>query len=441
MHQHQTNYSEANSERWKYQMSGKHAKKKFSARRRFVMGATIAVGGVAIPATFAGVASAATMPASTGYGVPVSGALVTAYHQSGSAWALGWHTGIDLAASEGESVHSAGPGVVVGVNAAGAAYGNHVVVQHDDGKYTLYAHLSSVSVSVGQTVDNSTEVGKAGHTGNASGPHLHFEVRTDPTQYSANVFSDPVAWLAGHGVTVGDSTPVATPPPPVTPPVTTPAPKPRASKSVYTVEPGDTLYDISIAHHIGDGGLDTWKPLYADNVDVVGSNPDLIYPGQRLRLPGDSAPPVSTPPVTPPPVDTPPVTTPPPATGGGSNTPVIAPDAPGTPSGYSARSPQAWEPLIFQAMDLVGMDHSKAAAVESLMAAESGGDPNAINNYDSNAQNGTPSEGLMQVIQPTFDANHVDGTSTNLYDPLANIAAALQYINNQYGGVIPSSPY
>lgn len=142
-------------------------------------------------------------------------------------------------------------------------------------------------------------------------------------------------------------------------------------------------------------------------------------------------------PVTPP-------TTPPPVTTPVGTTPVIAPDCPGTSSGYCAHSVTYWAPLIEQAMTLVGGNvaaNHNVTGVEALMSAESGGDPNAINNYDSNAANGTPSKGLMQVIQPTFDANHVAGTSENLYDPLANLAAALQYINAQYGGVIPNSPY
>jgi soluble lytic murein transglycosylase-like protein len=119
--------------------------------------------------------------------------------------------------------------------------------------------------------------------------------------------------------------------------------------------------------------------------------------------------------------------------------PVIAPDAPGTPSGYAAHSVSYWGPLIEQAKSLVGVDYS-TVAIENLMASESSGDPNAINNFDSNAAHGTPSKGLMQVIQPTFDANHVAGTSQNIYDPLANIAAALQYIKVTYG-YVPNSPY
>ncbi|WP_055570231.1 transglycosylase SLT domain-containing protein [Streptomyces atriruber] len=66
---------------------------------------------------------------------------------------------------------------------------------------------------------------------------------------------------------------------------------------------------------------------------------------------------------------------------------------------------------------------------------ESAGDPNAQNGWDVNAQNGTPSKGLLQVIQPTFDAYHVDGTPNNLTDPVANITAAANYAADKYGSI------
>lgn len=66
---------------------------------------------------------------------------------------------------------------------------------------------------------------------------------------------------------------------------------------------------------------------------------------------------------------------------------------------------------------------------------ESAGDPNAKNGWDINAINGTPSVGLLQVIQPTFDAYHVEGTSTNIYDPVANITAAANYAADRYGSM------
>ncbi len=66
---------------------------------------------------------------------------------------------------------------------------------------------------------------------------------------------------------------------------------------------------------------------------------------------------------------------------------------------------------------------------------ESSGNPNAINSWDVNAINGTPSIGLLQVIKPTFDAYHVSGTVHSQYDPVANITAAANYAADKYGSI------
>ncbi|GHE12243.1 transglycosylase SLT domain-containing protein [Streptomyces alanosinicus] len=66
---------------------------------------------------------------------------------------------------------------------------------------------------------------------------------------------------------------------------------------------------------------------------------------------------------------------------------------------------------------------------------ESSGNPLAINNWDSNAAAGTPSKGLLQVIDPTFNAYHVAGTAFSPYDPVANITAACNYAAARYGSI------
>ncbi|NUS75744.1 MAG: transglycosylase SLT domain-containing protein [Streptomyces sp.] len=66
---------------------------------------------------------------------------------------------------------------------------------------------------------------------------------------------------------------------------------------------------------------------------------------------------------------------------------------------------------------------------------ESSGNPNAINNWDVNAINGTPSIGLLQIIKPTFDAYHVSGTAFSQYDPVANIVASANYAADKYGSI------
>ncbi|MFI0709050.1 transglycosylase SLT domain-containing protein [Streptomyces inhibens] len=66
---------------------------------------------------------------------------------------------------------------------------------------------------------------------------------------------------------------------------------------------------------------------------------------------------------------------------------------------------------------------------------ESSGNPMAINLWDINAKNGIPSKGLLQVIDPTFKTWHVEGTSWNIYDPVANITAACNYAADKYGSM------
>ncbi|MFJ9708655.1 transglycosylase SLT domain-containing protein [Streptomyces sp. NPDC101234] len=66
---------------------------------------------------------------------------------------------------------------------------------------------------------------------------------------------------------------------------------------------------------------------------------------------------------------------------------------------------------------------------------ESSGNPQAINLWDSNAAKGIPSKGLLQVIDPTFNAYHVAGTSYDIYDPVANITAACNYAAARYGSI------
>jgi SLT domain-containing protein len=94
---------------------------------------------------------------------------------------------------------------------------------------------------------------------------------------------------------------------------------------------------------------------------------------------------------------------------------------------------QRWAGVVLQALSMLGMPAGLLGRVLYQMQTESGGNPNAINLWDINAQRGDPSKGLMQVIGSTFAAYHVPGTSSNIYDPLANIAAAINYARHRYG--------
>lgn len=90
------------------------------------------------------------------------------------------HTGTDIAGGQcyGASIVAANDGTVIFSQAGQTGYGHYVIVDHGGGYSSLYAHMSSISVSVGQKVTRGqTEIGKVGETGWATGPHLHFEVR------------------------------------------------------------------------------------------------------------------------------------------------------------------------------------------------------------------------------------------------------------------------
>jgi murein DD-endopeptidase MepM/ murein hydrolase activator NlpD len=88
------------------------------------------------------------------------------------------HLGVDYAAPKGTAVRAIGVGVVESAGNLGG-YGNAVVVKHNNGHSTVYAHLSQMSVRRGQSVAQGQTIGKVGATGLATGPHLHFEFRVN----------------------------------------------------------------------------------------------------------------------------------------------------------------------------------------------------------------------------------------------------------------------
>lgn len=95
-----------------------------------------------------------------------------------------------------------------------------------------------------------------------------------------------------------------------------------------------------------------------------------------------------------------------------------------------------WRSTVAQALKMEGL-YSLANVERTLyqMQTESGGNPRAINLWDSNAKKGTPSKGLMQVIDPTFNAYARTGFNKNIYDPLSNILASVRYAVARYGSL------
>jgi murein DD-endopeptidase MepM/ murein hydrolase activator NlpD len=87
------------------------------------------------------------------------------------------HTGVDIPDPEGTPIGAAGVGTVIYAAYNGAGYGNLVVIQHRLGYTSWYGHMSSITAYVGEEVVGGTRIGYVGATGDATGPHLHFEVR------------------------------------------------------------------------------------------------------------------------------------------------------------------------------------------------------------------------------------------------------------------------
>jgi LysM repeat protein len=176
----------------------------------------------------------------------------------------------------------------------------------------------------------------------------------------------------------------------------------------YVVQPGDSMSAIASAHNLSLAALEAANPQV--------TNPNSISPGEILNIPGGAIP------VTP--VDT-----------GGI---ITIGDV--TYAQYNAGGDVgSWTSQACGIMSVPSANWVRGYAV--LCARESSGNANAINAYDSNAHgaiqsDGYPlhcSRGVAQCIPDTFASNHVAGTSVNIYDPVANIAASMRYVMGRYG--------
>lgn len=120
-------------------------------------------------------------PTGSGYIRPSSAPISSHYGPRSGLDSSGFHKGTDFGGAPGSPIYASKSGKVVLVQNDGApvsGYGMATIIQHDDGNYTLYAHQSSQSVSVGQSVTQGQVIGGMGSTGQSTGTHLHFEIRT-----------------------------------------------------------------------------------------------------------------------------------------------------------------------------------------------------------------------------------------------------------------------
>ncbi|MFE8974670.1 transglycosylase SLT domain-containing protein [Streptomyces cyaneofuscatus] len=207
----------------------------------------------------------------------------------------------------------------------------------------------------------------------------------------------------------------------------------KAAPAKHSVVSGETLSKIAREYSVSGG----WKKLYEGNRKAVGENPNLIHPGITLTIGAKAAAPSDA--------------------KAGKASKAAAPAAERTATAERAdrserttaapaAAPAAAAPATYT-NDLDGWikeslavmsQHGIPGSYEGIhrnIIRESSGNPNAINNWDSNAVKGTPSKGLLQVIDPTFQAYHVPGTSTDSYDPVANITAACNYAADRYGSI------
>ncbi|MER7520317.1 LysM peptidoglycan-binding domain-containing protein [Streptomyces sp. NPDC126499] len=199
----------------------------------------------------------------------------------------------------------------------------------------------------------------------------------------------------------------------------------KAGPAKYTVVRGDSLSKIARKYAVQGG----WKKLYRDNQAAVGSNPSLIRPGLKLTVNAQATPA-------------------PRADRSAERTAVKRSSTQGAAAARPAAAVQAAAPKaatyannldgwIRESLDVMarnGIPGSYDGIYRNIMR-ESSGNPLAINNWDSNAAAGTPSKGLLQVIDPTFRAYHVAGTPFDPYDPVANITAACNYAADRYGSI------
>ncbi|MBW1603501.1 LysM peptidoglycan-binding domain-containing protein [Streptomyces sp. JJ66] len=185
------------------------------------------------------------------------------------------------------------------------------------------------------------------------------------------------------------------------------APAAPEATDLYTVVSGDTLNGIATAEGV-EGG---WEALYDANRETIGADPNLILPGQELALTaGEDR---------------------------GEQAASRSAERAAVPAVAKSSYPNNLDGWINEALDIMEA-HGIPGTYEGIhrnIMRESSGNPSAINNWDINAQNGTPSIGLLQVIKPTFDAYHVAGTPHDQYDPVANIVAACNYAADRYGSI------
>ncbi len=125
------------------------------------------------------------------YAAPVPGAVTSGfgYREHPTEGGERFHYGVDLAAAEGEEIHCFADGVVTTIGES-SSYGKYCVVAHGGGAVSIYAHCSGITAASGQSVSRGEKIAEAGSTGQATGPHLHFELQQN------GAYLNPIYYVA-----------------------------------------------------------------------------------------------------------------------------------------------------------------------------------------------------------------------------------------------------
>ncbi len=126
--------------------------------------------------------SRTTVPLGISLIQPISGTITSRFGSSSSRRS-GAHTGLDIGAPKGTPIHAAASGTITFAGTKGS-FGKMVVITHENGVQTYYAHCSKLYVSAGQSVSQGETIAAVGSTGNSSGPHLHLEIRINGLAYN-----------------------------------------------------------------------------------------------------------------------------------------------------------------------------------------------------------------------------------------------------------------
>ncbi|WP_243167036.1 peptidoglycan DD-metalloendopeptidase family protein [Acetobacterium tundrae] len=325
------------------------------------------------------------------------------YRDAGDTNGIGstYHEGVDIGASEGSPVYAAGSGIVTLAGENGG-YGNMVEIDMGNGLATWYGHLSSILTQAGASVNAGDLIGLVGSTGNSTGPHLHFStlvnaVQVDPgSMYGFSVGTRylptdmPIMAHEGEMIVPKSENPYANSGGTILP-------------FPSITETNDDGYSTNDIKKSGSNVVKLFKDGVTDMKDPV-TVTITEFTDNVIKIFKDT-------------LDAAKLTT-------GST---------GSDANWQNGDVTSW---IKQAMDITGVtgDDNYEHLME-IAQNESGGDPSAINDWDSNAMAGTPSIGLMQTIQSTFDAYAKDGMN-DIYNPVDNAVAAINYMIDRYGSVM-----